>query len=138
MTDFLKLRAFIKPYLGQILLSILNLGGLTALSLYIPRIIRGVIDDGILHSNIAFLGRAALLLLGIGLLTAGMGALMASYLAANPAGTEADALSSALGTLAWISLVATLVTFVVALRLPKTTAAPSAPPATASLKPAGD
>jgi MFS family permease len=74
----------------------------------------------------------------VALLTAGMGALMASYMAANPGGTEAEALSSALGTLAWISLVATLVTFLVALKLPKPVAAPSGSPAGASSKPAGD
>jgi hypothetical protein len=74
----------------------------------------------------------------VALLTAGMSALMASYLAANPAGTDADALSGALGTLAWISLVATLVTFVVALKLPKPAAAPASPSATVSPKPTGD
>jgi MFS family permease len=74
----------------------------------------------------------------VALLTAGMSALMASYLAANPAGTDADALSGALGTLAWISLAATLVTFVVALKLPKPTTAPASPSATVSPKPTGD
>jgi MFS family permease len=71
----------------------------------------------------------------VALLTAGMGALMASYMAANPGGSEAEALSSALGTLAWISLAATLVTYLVALKLPKPVATHSA---ATSPKPAGD
>jgi hypothetical protein len=71
----------------------------------------------------------------VALLTAGMSALMASYMAANPGGSEADALSSALGMLAWISLAATLVTYLVALKLPKPVATPSA---ATSPKPAGD
>jgi MFS family permease len=55
----------------------------------------------------------------VALLTAGMGALMASYLASTPGATDADALSSALSTLAWLSLIATLITYLVTLRLPK-------------------
>jgi hypothetical protein len=43
-----------------------------------------------------------------------------------------------LSTLAWISLVATLITFLVALKLPKPIAAPSATSAEASPKPAAD
>ena len=71
----------------------------------------------------------------VALVTAGMGALMASYQVANPGGSDAEALSSALGTLAWISLAATLITFLVALKLPKPAGAPSTE---ANLKPAGD
>ena len=80
MAHLLKLRSFIKPYLPQIVLSILNLAVLTALSLYVPRIIRGVIDDGLLQTDTVYLGRAALLLLGLGLASAGAGALQ-RYLA---------------------------------------------------------
>jgi len=74
----------------------------------------------------------------VALLTAGMGALMASYMAVNPGATDATALSSALSTLAWISLVATLITYLVALRLPKPSAAPSATSAETSPMPAAD
>jgi len=74
----------------------------------------------------------------VALLTAGMGAFMSSYSAANAGATEAAALSSALSTLAWICLAVTLVTLVVALKLPKPTIAPSAVAETASPKPAGD
>jgi MFS family permease len=59
----------------------------------------------------------------VALLTAGMGAFMNSYMVSNPDATEAAALSSALGTLAWISLAATLVTLFVAFKLPKVAAA---------------
>jgi len=71
----------------------------------------------------------------VALVTAGMSTLMASYQVANPGGSDAEALSSALGTLAWISLAATLITFLVALKLPKPAGAPSTE---ANLKPAGD
>jgi ATP-binding cassette subfamily B protein len=64
-----------KPYLPQILLTIFNLLTLTSLSLLIPNIIRGVIDDGIARRDMPYLIRAALLLLGLGLLTAAMNAL---------------------------------------------------------------
>lgn len=55
----------------------------------------------------------------VALLTPGIGALMASFMDSMPGATEAAALSSALSTLAWISLIATLITYLVALRLPK-------------------
>jgi ATP-binding cassette subfamily B protein len=71
----LRLRFAIKPYLPQIFLSMLNLGALTALSLYIPSVIRDVIDQGLARADSAFLVRSALILLGLGLLTAAMSAL---------------------------------------------------------------
>jgi len=55
----------------------------------------------------------------VALLTAGMGAFMASYTAANAGAAEAAALSDALAKLAWIGLAVTLVVFLVARRLPK-------------------
>jgi len=55
----------------------------------------------------------------IALLTAGMGTLMSSYTANNAGATEASAQASALGVLAWIGVVATLITLFVALKLPK-------------------
>jgi MFS family permease len=53
----------------------------------------------------------------VALLTAGMGSLMSSYMANNTGATEAAAQASALGKLAWIGVVATLVTLFVALKL---------------------
>lgn len=64
----------------------------------------------------------------VALLTAGMGALMERFLAANPGATSAAAQASALGTLAWISLAITAATFAAALMLPKTST-PQAQPA---------
>jgi MFS family permease len=63
----------------------------------------------------------------VALLTAGMGALMSRYVVNNPGASEAAALSSALSALAWISLLATLVTLFVAFKLPKSGAAQAAP-----------
>ena len=57
--------------------------------------------------------------LWVALLTAGLGALMNSYLTNNPSATEAAAQASALGVLAWIGVAVTLVTLVVALLLRK-------------------
>jgi len=68
----LRLRFAVKPYLPQIAMSMLNLTALTALSLYIPAIIRDVIDEGLIRADSGFLARSALLLLGLGLLTAAM------------------------------------------------------------------
>ena len=55
----------------------------------------------------------------VAVLTAGMGAFMSQYTVKNPGATDAAALSNALSILAWISLAATLVTLVAALKLPK-------------------
>lgn len=61
----------------------------------------------------------------VAVITAGMSAFMASYMVATPGASEAEALSSALGTLAWISLLATLATLFVATKLPKPEATPT-------------
>jgi ATP-binding cassette subfamily B multidrug efflux pump len=71
----LRLRSFIKPYLPQIFFSALNLAALTALGLYVPRIIRDVIDQGLALREIGFLARSALVLLMLGLATAALAAL---------------------------------------------------------------
>ncbi len=68
----LRLRFAVRPCLPQIAVSMLNLTALTALSLYIPAIIRDVIDEGLIRADSSFLARSALLLLGLGLLTAAM------------------------------------------------------------------
>lgn len=71
----LRLRSFIKPYLPQIFFSALNLAVLTALGLYVPRIIRDVIDQGLALREVGFLVRSALILLVLGLATAALSAL---------------------------------------------------------------
>ena len=72
MKPLLRLRFLIKSYVRKILLSLLILAVLTGLSLVVPRIIQQVIDDGIAHGEKEFLFNAALLLLGLGLLTAAL------------------------------------------------------------------
>jgi ATP-binding cassette subfamily B protein len=72
MKYLLKLRPYLKPYFGKILLSLFLLLGITALSLAVPRIIRSVIDDGLTRGETAYLVRAALLLLGLGLVSAAL------------------------------------------------------------------
>jgi ATP-binding cassette subfamily B multidrug efflux pump len=72
MKSILRLRSFVKPYLPQILISLLSLGTLTGLSLVVPRIIQQVIDQGIGNGGSGVLVRSALLLLGLGLLTAAL------------------------------------------------------------------
>jgi MFS family permease len=74
----------------------------------------------------------------VALLTAGMGAFMSKYMISNPGASEAAALSSALGTLAWICLAATLVTLFVAFKLPKPSSPKATPQATAEPKPAAN
>lgn len=70
MRHLLRLRVYIRPYLGQIIISLVLLLALTALSLVIPEIIRLVIDVGLTQSNVSYLIKAALVLLGIGMLNA--------------------------------------------------------------------
>ena len=70
MNPILRLRSVVKPYLPQILVSLISLAVLTALSLIVPHIMQQVIDDGISRHDVSFLVRAALLLLGLGLMTA--------------------------------------------------------------------
>jgi len=70
MNPLLRLRSLIKPYLFQILLSLVILAVLTGLSLVVPRIIQQVIDEGIVRAETDSLLRSALLLLGLGLVSA--------------------------------------------------------------------
>ncbi len=70
MRHLLRLRAYLRPYWKQVSLSLLLLLALTGLSLVIPEIIREVIDVGLKQSDIRYLIQAALLLTGIGALTA--------------------------------------------------------------------
>jgi ATP-binding cassette subfamily B multidrug efflux pump len=70
MTALIKLRAYLKPYLWQVLLNMLILLTITGLSLVVPKVIQGVIDQGLKTGAAAFLVRSALILLGIGIGTA--------------------------------------------------------------------
>src|SRR5215208_3341636 len=70
MKHLLRIRIFLKPYLWQILATLLILLILTGLNLIVPGIIRSVIDEGLVQGKTAYLVRSALLLLGLGLLSA--------------------------------------------------------------------
>ena len=70
MKYLLNLRAFLKPYIGQLSVNISVLLVITGLSLVVPQIIQGVIDQGLKAGANAFLIRSALILLGIGVITA--------------------------------------------------------------------
>jgi ATP-binding cassette subfamily B multidrug efflux pump len=67
MKHLIRIRAFLKPYIWQILASLLMLLILTGLGLLVPRIIRSVIDDALTRRETGSLVRSALLLLGLGL-----------------------------------------------------------------------
>jgi ATP-binding cassette subfamily B protein len=73
--NIIKLRSYVTPYLLQIFFSALNLAALTALNLYVPRVIRDVIDDGLAHGASGLLVRSAFILLGLGLAAAALSAL---------------------------------------------------------------
>ena len=70
MKHLFKLRTYLKPYLWQLLLNMLILLSITGLSLVVPQIIQGVIDQGLKAGATAFLVRSALILVGIGAGTA--------------------------------------------------------------------
>ncbi len=70
MKSLLKLRNIIKPYLWQVVLNLLILLATAALSLIVPRIIQQIIDDGIARGEIIYIVRSALILLGIGVVSA--------------------------------------------------------------------
>lgn len=72
MRSLLRLRLFLYPYLRQILLALLFITGLSALSLVIPAIIQRVIDIGLAQGDVGYLVKAALLILVIGILRAGL------------------------------------------------------------------
>src|SRR5512134_2004545 len=67
MKHLLRIRTFLKPYLWQILATLLMLLLLTGLNLVVPRIIRAVIDEGLARGERSYLLRSALVLLGLGL-----------------------------------------------------------------------
>ena len=70
MKHLLRIRIFLQPYRWHILATMLMLLVLTGLSLLVPRIIQTVIDDGLLRGDTDYLIRAALLLFGLGLVSA--------------------------------------------------------------------
>lgn len=80
MKYLIRIRVFLKPYIWQILANLAILLTMTGLALIVPRIIQGVIDDGLLKGQTAFIVRSASILLGLGLLSAGLG-LVQRYLA---------------------------------------------------------
>src|SRR6266498_4725592 len=67
MKHLIRIRAFLTPYLGQILATLLILLGSTGLNLIVPGIIRSVIDNGLSGGQTRYLIQSALLLLGLGL-----------------------------------------------------------------------
>jgi ATP-binding cassette subfamily B protein len=66
MSPLLRLRAFIKPYIPQTILNLILLLSITGLSLYVPRVIRQVIDVGLASGDSRPLIDSALILLGLG------------------------------------------------------------------------
>ena len=70
MKHLLRLKTFLKPYAVHFTGNLLLLLSITAMSLVVPRIIQQVIDRGLTNNDRRYLGQAALLLLGIGLVTA--------------------------------------------------------------------
>lgn len=67
MKHLLRTATFLRPYVWQILATLVILLTITGLGLLVPRIIQNVIDDGLMRGDTAYLIRAALLLLGLGL-----------------------------------------------------------------------
>ncbi|MFC2064029.1 ABC transporter ATP-binding protein [Chloroflexota bacterium] len=67
MKYLFRLRANLKPYIWQILLNLFLLLAITALSLVVPGIIQGVIDQGLKAGAASYLIRSALILLSIGI-----------------------------------------------------------------------
>src|SRR4030042_341512 len=72
MRPLLRLRVYLRPYWRRVLVSLILLLVLTGLSLTIPEIIRQVIDVGLKQAQVSFLIKAALILLGIGVLNSSL------------------------------------------------------------------
>src|SRR5215216_5396589 len=67
MKHLIRIRTFLRPYLWQILATLLMLLVMTGLSLVVPRIIQSVIDRGLARGQTRHLINSSLLLLGLGL-----------------------------------------------------------------------
>ncbi len=73
MKHLLQLRKYLKPYIWPLLGNLSILLTITGLSLLVPRILQGVIDNGLKAGETPYLVRSALILLGIGVGTALLG-----------------------------------------------------------------
>ncbi len=72
MRHLLRLRVFLRPYWKQISLALLTILLATAANLIIPTIIQQVIDIGLARHELGFIARAAAVILGLGVLQAGL------------------------------------------------------------------
>jgi ATP-binding cassette subfamily B multidrug efflux pump len=72
MRQLYRLRAFLRPYWKQISLALLTILLVTAANLIIPTIIQQVIDIGLARHELAFIARAAAVILGLGVMQAGL------------------------------------------------------------------
>ena len=70
MKHLIRIRVFLKPYIWPILATLLILLTITGLNLVVPRIIRSVVDDGLVRGEMGYLVRSAFLLFGLGLFSA--------------------------------------------------------------------
>jgi ATP-binding cassette subfamily B multidrug efflux pump len=70
MKHLLQLRKYLKPYIWQLTGNMTILLTITGMSLVVPKILQGVIDNGLKAGETPFLIRSALILLGIGVGTA--------------------------------------------------------------------
>ena len=70
MKHLLRTRVFLKPYLWQIVATMILLLTLTGLNLVVPRIIQTVIDEGLARRATRYIVSSALLLFGLGLASA--------------------------------------------------------------------
>lgn len=70
MKAIFRLRTFLRPHLPLVLSNLLLLLGITILSLVVPGIIRQVIDVGLVERDFTLLRNAAVLILGIGVVSA--------------------------------------------------------------------
>ncbi len=70
MKQLWRLHPFLGKYSLQILFALVSLLGITAAQLFFPMILKQVIDIGLSNGDVQFLFKSALLILGIGLITA--------------------------------------------------------------------
>ena len=73
MKNLIRAAAFLRPYAWQVVASLLMLLIITGLNLVVPRVIQAVIDDGLMRGDASYLIRSALLLFGLGLVSALLG-----------------------------------------------------------------
>src|SRR5215208_4043070 len=73
MKSIKRLRILLRPYYPQIILTAVMLFGLTAIDMLFPEIIREVIDKGITGGQTSFMILAAGIIVGLGILRAGIG-----------------------------------------------------------------